>query len=131
MEYLRDEVDRALDAVDAKDYAAAVAILEPLVERGNAKACLNMAFLYSLGWGVQLDALKAAEMYEPAGGWGLEINSFPRSRTRICQYSHYGTSGIPAGPGKAAKYSRWRSWDCRGIDLAEALTQTTNVKQTN
>jgi TPR repeat protein len=71
MDYVRDEVDIALDAVEARDYPAAVAILAPLVEQGNAKATLNLALLYSCGWGVPLDAPKAAEMYEGVGKLGI------------------------------------------------------------
>lgn len=107
MEYLRDEVDRALDAVDAKDYAAAVAILEPLVERGNAKACLNMAFLYSLGWGVQLDALKAAEMYEPVGRLGIRdqlISALAYQNLSVLYIT--GRPEFPRDREKAAEYSR-------------------------
>lgn len=107
MKYVRDEVDSALDAIEAKDYATAVAILEPLVEKGNAKACLNMAFLCSLGWGVPLDPLKAAKMYERVGRLGIRdqlISALAYQNLSVLYIT--GGPEFPRDDEKAAKYSR-------------------------
>jgi TPR repeat protein len=107
MEYVRDEVDVALDAAVAQDYATAVAILAPLVERGNAKATLNMALLYSCGWGVPLDARKAAEMYEAVGRLGIRekmISAIAYQNLATLYISE--PPGIPRDDEKAERYSK-------------------------
>jgi TPR repeat protein len=105
MEYLRDGVDTALDAIDAQDYATAVEILRPLAEQGNGKAIINLALLYSCGWGVPLDARKAAEMYERVGA--LEIQD---QLISAIAYNNLATlyiaepPGLPRDDEKAARY---------------------------
>jgi hypothetical protein len=105
MKYVRNEVDTALDAAEKQNYAAALSILVPLAEQGNAKAIINLALLYSCGWGVPLDALKAAEMYEGVGK--LEIRA---GLTSAIAYNNLASlyaadaPGIPRDEEKAAQY---------------------------
>jgi len=107
MDYVRDEVDTAIDAIEARDYAAAVKILAPLSEQGNAKATINLALLYSCGWGVALDAPRAEEMYLRVGQLGIR-----EGLISAVAYNNLGTMHLQGQPGierddeKAEKYFR-------------------------
>lgn len=105
MSYVRDEVHTALDAIEAKGYASAVDILEPLVEQGNPKASLNMALLYSEGCGVELDACKAVEMYDAVGRRELRdqlISALAYHNLAVLYVT--GRPTFPRDEGKAAGY---------------------------
>lgn len=54
---------RAVAALDRKDYGFALTLLKPLADTGNPRAQCNLADLYFLGWGVEADGNKAAELY--------------------------------------------------------------------
>jgi len=116
MDYVRDEVDIALDAVEARDYATAVRILEPLTERGDAKATINLALLYSCGWGVPLDARKAAEMYLRVAEMGIRerlISALAYNNLAalyVCE-----APGIASDVEKAAQY--WRLAEELGLPI--------------
>jgi TPR repeat protein len=58
--------------MERKEWAEAVRLLLPLAEAGDAAARCNLAALYSFGWGVPVDAHKAAEWYLDVGERGIE-----------------------------------------------------------
>jgi TPR repeat protein len=62
-----NDIEEAVAAIEAKDYATAFALLSVLAERGHPKAQLNLATLYHFGWGTRPDGKKAAELYEAVG----------------------------------------------------------------
>ena len=63
--------DRAKAAHERGDYAAEIAIIQPLAEQGFAFAQFNMGVLYDEGHGVPLDDLQAMEWYQKAAEQGL------------------------------------------------------------
>ena len=64
-------VANAVDAISAKNYARAAAILEPLANAGNPTAQYKLAELYYFGLGVPQNFKKAADLYEAAAEHGL------------------------------------------------------------
>lgn len=59
----RNDIDKALAAIDQRDYSVAFAILSDQARQGNPKAQCNLANLYHFGWGVKADGRKAADLY--------------------------------------------------------------------
>jgi TPR repeat protein len=57
-------------AMARQDYAAAVAILSPLAQRGDAAAQAYLGFLYAMGRGVPQDYTQAAIWYRRAADQG-------------------------------------------------------------
>ncbi len=107
MEYVRYEVDTAIDAIEARDYAAVVARLAPLAEQGNAKATINLALLYSCGWGPALDAPKAAEMYSRVAERGIRDGVISAvACNNLGTIYRQGRPGIERDDEKAEKYFR-------------------------
>ena len=56
-----------------KDYAQALAILEPLAESGNSQAQVTMGIMYDFGHGVAKDQAKAVEWYIKAAEQGIPV----------------------------------------------------------
>jgi hypothetical protein len=54
---------KALESIERRNYSVALELLVPLAEIGNPKAQCNLANLYHFGWGVNIDAKKAIELY--------------------------------------------------------------------
>ena len=63
-------LDAALAAYDAKDYAAALKMLAPLAEQGDAIAQVNLAYMVYSGKGTPADAAAAAKWYRLAAERG-------------------------------------------------------------
>lgn len=61
----------AASAYNRGDYAAALRLLRPLAERGNADAQFNLGFMYDLGKGVPRSEVEAARLYRLAAEQGL------------------------------------------------------------
>lgn len=57
------EVLKAIDELEKGHHAEAFSLLVPLADAGNPKALCNLATLYHLGLGVQVDGRKAVELY--------------------------------------------------------------------
>jgi uncharacterized protein len=62
----QSEVDRARRRIWAGDYSAALSILRPLAEKGDADAQEELARLYVEGWGVARDPAEALRWFERA-----------------------------------------------------------------
>ena len=58
-----DDFHHGLGSVRSGNYDAAVAILTPLAEQGNAKAQFELGILYLMGKGVTQDRVKAASLH--------------------------------------------------------------------
>jgi len=56
-----------------KDYAQALAILEPLAEKGNSQAQVTLGIMYDFGHGVAKDPAKAIEWYIKAAEQGIPV----------------------------------------------------------
>jgi tetratricopeptide (TPR) repeat protein len=63
-------VDEAVAAYGRADYAAALRLLRPLAEAGDAAAQLSLGFLFDLGRGVPQDHEKAMKLYRLAAEQG-------------------------------------------------------------
>lgn len=57
------ELLEALNALDKGDHSVAAALLIPLAKAGNPRAQCNLATLYHLGLGVEMDGNRAIELY--------------------------------------------------------------------
>ena len=67
-----EPLDDATAALERKDFTAAVALLTPLAEQGNAFAQVNLAYLTFEGEGTAADAAQAAKWYRLAAEQGDE-----------------------------------------------------------
>jgi hypothetical protein len=67
-----EPLDDASAALERKDYTAAVALLTPLAEQGNAFAQMNLAWLAFEGEGTAANATQAAKWYRLAAEQGDE-----------------------------------------------------------
>ncbi len=67
-----EPLDDASAALERKDFTAAVALLTPLAEQGNAFAQLNLAWLTFEGDGTAANATQAAKWYRLAAEQGDE-----------------------------------------------------------
>jgi uncharacterized protein len=65
-----DALQDAATATARKDYAAALRLLEPLAQGGNARAQTQLATLYYHGLGVPEDDRQATQWYERAARQG-------------------------------------------------------------
>jgi len=96
-----DALDEAQTAIDAKNYTAAVALLTPLAEAGDALAQTHLAYLTFEGKGVKSDAVAAAQWYLRAAEQG-EANA---------QYNlgvmYENGNGVPRDVDQAADW--WRA----------------------
>lgn len=57
------EMAKAMEALEHADYSAAAPLLLKLAADSNPRAQCNLAFLYSIGRGVELDGQKAVDLY--------------------------------------------------------------------
>jgi TPR repeat protein len=88
------QMSKAMQAIDDRDYSAALELLLPLGEAGNPKAQLNLATLYHLGLGVEADAQKAVELYLAVG----EQNIADEHLSSLA-YNNLSTLYVSGGPG--------------------------------
>jgi hypothetical protein len=63
-------LEEARAATETEDYAAALALLRPLADQGNAEAQSALGFFYANGYGVALDDERAVFWYRRAGDQG-------------------------------------------------------------
>jgi TPR repeat protein len=63
----KQDIERALDEIERKNFSGAVQLLMPLAESGNPKAMCNLATLYQCGLGVPIDGKKAIALFERVG----------------------------------------------------------------
>ena len=66
-----DDLQDGLDAYDRKDFKTAYKLWLPLAEQGNAKAQINLGFMYANGLGVLQDYKEAAKWYRLSAEQGL------------------------------------------------------------
>ena len=59
-------LDEARAATETEDYPAALALLQPLADQGNAEAQSTLGFFYANGYGVALDYERAVFWYRRA-----------------------------------------------------------------
>lgn len=71
MTFNSEKMDKALKAIEAKDYSTAFTELTLLAEQGNPKAQCNLTILYNIGWGTPADGMKVAQLYEAVGKLGI------------------------------------------------------------
>jgi hypothetical protein len=87
--------DRARSAHERGDYAAELAIVRPLAEKGYPFAQFNLGVLYDEGKGMPEDNGKAMEWYRKAAEQG-----FPQAQVNLgIMYEH--GEGTPADPVRA------------------------------
>lgn len=95
------------EAYLAKDYAKALEILEPLAEKGHAKAQINMGLIYDFGHGVEKNTAEAIEWYEKAAAQG---NSVVQHDLGV---KYFRGDGIPQDYDKAGAW--WRMAADNGV----------------
>jgi TPR repeat protein len=71
-----DALRDGVDALQRKDYPAAIVLLEPLARAGNAQAQLRMGLLYYHGNGVRESDVQARQWFERAARQGLAEAQF-------------------------------------------------------
>jgi uncharacterized protein len=67
------ELDEAVAAAHAGDYAAALRRLSPLAEKGDARAQFDIGFMHAYGWGVPRNPAEAIAWYRKAAEQGLQV----------------------------------------------------------
>jgi TPR repeat protein len=95
------KMSKAMQAIDDRDYSAALERLLPLAEAGHPKAQLNLATLYHLGLGVEADAQKAVELYFAVGEQNL-----PDEHLSSLAYHNLSTLYVCGGPGVRPSWER-------------------------
>ncbi len=64
-------VDAAVEALDARDFETALAILQPLADAGDPMAIYYLGDMYRLGYAVDPDVVHAADLYTQAAEAGV------------------------------------------------------------
>lgn len=106
-----DSYADGIAAFNARDYAAAAQIWEPLAQEGEANSQTRMGYLYEHGLGVVPDSAKAADWYrraaeqdDPAGAFNLGVlyrkgQGVPRDDLIARQwYERAARNGHPVAP---------------------------------
>jgi TPR repeat protein len=105
--YDNAELQIALDALENKEYAVAVAILLKIAETGNPKAQCNLATCYHLGLGVTMHAQRAIELYMQVAEQNItEEHLSAIAYTNMAAIYESGFPGIEADRQKAAECHR-------------------------
>ena len=73
---LADTLQDGIDAVNRKDYPAAIRLLEPLAQQGHAVAQLRVGLLHYHGHGVRENDAQALKWFERAARQGLAEAQF-------------------------------------------------------
>lgn len=97
-----DALQDAASAIQRKDYASAVRLLEPLAEAGQARAQTQLATLYYHGHGVPEDDAKALFWYERAARQGHA----PAQYLLGNMYA-YGHAAVPEGHDPMRLAAQW------------------------
>lgn len=71
-----DPLSDARAAIDSKDYATAITLLEPLVAAGDSAAQSQLGVMYGQGFGVQRDLNRARELFELSHAQGDAFGAF-------------------------------------------------------
>lgn len=116
------EWDRAKSAHERGDYAAEVAIVRPMAEKGYAFAQFNLGVLYDRGQGVPQDNTLAMQWYQKAAEQGL-----PQAQVNLAIMYEEG-QGVPVD--KARAYFWYALAEVQGdsqapqakLDLAKKMT---------
>jgi uncharacterized protein len=67
------EFDDAVAAARRGDYAAALRVLSPLAEKGDARAQFDIGFMHANGWGASRNPAEAIVWYRKAADQGLQV----------------------------------------------------------
>jgi uncharacterized protein len=97
-----DVLQDASNAVQRKDYATAVRLLEPLAQAGQARAQTQLATLYYQGHGVPEDNAKAMALYERAARQGHAQAQF-----QLGNMFAYGHAAVPQGHDAMRLAAQW------------------------
>ena len=96
---------KALDELDRGNHASAFALLVPLAAAGNPKAQCNLATLYHLGWGVEVDGRKAVDLYESVAKQNiLEDRLSAVAYNNLSSIYSTGLPGVEADKKKSSEY---------------------------
>ena len=69
-------IDHALQKIDARDYAEALKILQPLAAQGVARAEFNLGMMYQKGRGVAMDNAAALSWFRKAAAQGMALAQY-------------------------------------------------------
>jgi TPR repeat protein len=97
-----DALQDALAAVLRKDYPAAVRLLEPLAQAGNALAQARLATLYYHGHGVRESDALALQWYQRAARQGLAEAQF-----NLGNMYAYGLATVPQDEDPQRTAAKW------------------------
>ena len=114
--------DRARSAHERGDYAAEVAIVRPLAEKGVPFAQFNLGVLYDQGKGVPQDNALAMQWYRKAAEQGL-----PQAQVNLAIMYEEG-QGVP--PDYAQAYFWYALADAQGDSQAPQAKQDVAKKMT-
>lgn len=114
--------DRAKTAHERGDYAAELAIIRPLADKGYPFAQFNLGVLYDEGKGMPEDNAKAMEWYQKAAEQG-----FPQAQVNLGIMYEQG-EGTPADPVRA--YFWYALAESQGDSLAPQGKQDIAKKMT-
>lgn len=88
------KMSKAMQAIDDRNYSAALELLLTLAEAGNPKAQLNLATLYHFGLGAEADTQKAVGLYLAIGEQDI-----PDEHLSTLAYNNLSTLYVCGGPG--------------------------------
>jgi uncharacterized protein len=97
-----DDWQDATAAVQRKDYATALRLLEPLAEAGNARAQAELGTLYYHGHGVAESDAQALRWYDRAARQGLASAQF-----QLANMYAYGHAGVADGQDPMRLAAQW------------------------
>jgi TPR repeat protein len=106
-----DPANQAIDAARAGDFTAALSILGPEVDRGDAHAQFVLGLLYESGIGVVQDSNRAAELYRQSAEQGL-----PTAANNLGSLYANG-EGVPRDASQAVRW--WQIAADKGLSTAQ------------
>lgn len=95
-------IDDALQAVQRKDYAAAVRLLQPLAEGGDARAQVQLGTLHYHGHGVPENDALALQWYDRAARQG-----HAQAQYLLANLYAFGHAGVPEGHDAMRVAAQW------------------------
>ncbi len=115
-----EQIDDAIVAYEAGDFATALKLLRPLAESGGAEAQYRLGLMYANGMGVPTDQAEAARLYRLAADQGVgkaqfSLGEFYRDGDGVAQdlVQAYMWFSVAAAAGDQAAF------DHRGFLVAE------------
>ena len=93
------QLEDAVSAAHRGDYVVAHRLLDPLAEKGDARAQFNIGYLYANGWGVQRDHAEAVKRYRNAADQGLAIAQ------HFLGMAYRNGNGVAPDPVEAARWT--------------------------